>query len=114
MSACGKTMPSFTPGASPLDVRELLGHFAVAHAQDVDSAHVAARVVPGEHPAYDRAIARAEDLLGLEAGTGRRLKEALPEAADRRGALEAFAVRRWQGVLEHAIGRHQRHHAVDV
>src|SRR5262245_47860756 len=101
-------------GTSALHVGELLGHLAVAHAQDIDSSHVAAGRVPVEQPADHGAVAGAEDLLGLEASAGRRLKEALPEAADRRRAHESLAVRRRQGVLEHAIGRHQAHHAVDV
>src|SRR5215470_11732076 len=39
MSACGNTMPTFTPSSSALHVRELLGHLAVSHVQEIE--HVA-------------------------------------------------------------------------
>src|SRR5262249_61946285 len=95
-------------------VGELLGNLAVAHADDVDAADVAAAVVPSKNPAHDAAVAGGEDLLRLEARAGRGLKERPPERANRPRALEPLAVRRRQGVLEHAVGRHQRHHTVDV
>src|SRR4029453_6795864 len=95
-------------------VGELLGHLAVAHADDVDAPHVTAPVVPVKHPAHEPAVAGGEALLRLEARRGRGLKERPPERAHRARALEPLAVRRRQGVLEHAIGRHQRHPRGDI
>src|SRR4029450_2158662 len=95
-------------------VGELLGHLAVAHADDVDAPHVTAPVVPATHPAHPAPVAGGEALLRLQARRGRGLKERPPERAHRTRALEPLAVRRRQGVLEHAVGRHQCHHTVDV
>src|SRR6266545_2637428 len=99
---------------STLHVGELLGHPAVAYPQHIDPADVSSLVIPAEHPPDDATVADGEDLLRLEARAGCGLEEAPPEGSHRCGPLEALAVRRRQRVLEHTVGRHQRHHAVDV
>src|SRR5439155_20479584 len=60
------------------------------------------------------AVAGGEDLLRVEPGARSRFAEALPERPHRGGAHESLAVRRRLGVLEDAVGRHERHHAVHV
>ena len=54
--------------ALPLHVGELLGHPAVAYADDVDTPNVTARAArsPGEAPPGRDAVSRGKDLLGLE------------------------------------------------
>src|SRR2546425_7947347 len=99
---------------SSLHVGELLGHLAVAYPYHIDSPHVSSPVIPAEHPPDDPAVGDGEDLLGLEARAWGGQEEALPEGLHRGGPGEPLAVRRRQRVLEHAVRRHQRHHAADV
>src|SRR2546426_5830881 len=99
---------------SSLHVAELLDHLAVAYPYHIASPHVSSPVIPAEHPPDDPAVGDGEDLLGLEARAGCGQEEALPEGPHRSGPFEPLAVRRRQRVLEHAVRRHQRHHAVHV
>ncbi len=57
---------SFGVHESPLDVRELLRDFAIAHAKEIDTAHVArraARIDPVVAPARHAAIPARHDLF---------------------------------------------------
>src|SRR3954470_8021459 len=104
MKSCG--------GALALHVRELLRHFAVAHAEEIDPADIsAAPVIP---PADSTTITARSDLLCLELCLWRFGKKSLPERSYVRLAHEPFAVWNRRGVLENHVIRHQRHHGVNI
>src|SRR6185295_13528181 len=65
-------------------------------------------------PEHDGAIAGGKHVGELEARLRRHREQPLPRGTDRRRALDARAVRRRARVLEHAVGGHHRHDAVDV
>src|SRR6267143_5984943 len=69
---------------------------------------------PVEPPPHGGAIAGDDHLFGFEPRLRSVLKEGLPELAHSDLANVPLAVGRRQGVLEHAVIRHQSHHGVDV
>src|SRR5687767_2873926 len=100
-----------------LDVGELLCHFSIPHAENIDAADVSTLAVllsPPIQPANHAAVTTREDILGLESGLGRRDKETLPEGTHGGLSLITLAIWRWVCIFEDTVLCHSRRYGVYI
>src|SRR5262245_49117978 len=99
-----------------LHIRKLFSDLPFADAKHIDAPHVArdALAHPLVPPADHAAIARVEDLLGLEPRARRALEEVGPERSNGRLSFDSRAVRGRARILEHAVVGHVGHDGVHV
>src|SRR5206468_6274144 len=97
--------------ASPLDVRKLGRHLAVADGEKVDAANVPA--IPAVAPALYDAVVAVEGLFGVELRGGVR-EDVAPRVADRVPSHVSCAVRCRTCRVEDAVVGDERQHSIEI